>query len=113
VVVLDAIADERGQFAAVELDGDFDLHFAARNDEEPPHVVGQIEMIGRSIEIQSRGVEGAHSESSDGTAISEKIVQGILPVAESSNKLSVNCQHFTANRGRAVSDPLPAYGLSR
>src|SRR5262249_59561847 len=67
IVVLDAIADERGEFAAVELHGDFNLHLAARNDEEPPHVVGQIEMIGRSIEIQPRGVEGAHDGSRRGS----------------------------------------------
>jgi hypothetical protein len=111
--VLDAIANERGQFAAVELDGDFDLHFASRNDEEPPHVVGQIEMIGRSIKIQSRGVEGAHSESSDETAVSEELSrESYLWLKRATSCLSI-ASISLQTVGRAVSDPLPACGLSR
>ena len=60
IVVLHPVADERGQFAVVQLDGNFHLHFAARNQQQPPHVVGQIHLIGGPIEIQPRGVESAH-----------------------------------------------------
>src|SRR5262249_14252480 len=67
VVVLHAVANQRSQLATVQLNGDFDLHLAARNDQELPHIVGQIKMVGRSIKIEPRGVEGAHGKKSRGS----------------------------------------------
>ncbi len=62
IVVLHAIADERGQLAVVHLNGDLHLHFAFRDDEQPPHVLGQIHLIRRAIEVELQRVECSHGD---------------------------------------------------
>ena len=61
IVVLHAIADERGQFAVVHFDGDLHLHFPFGDDQQPPHIFGQIHLIGRAIEIELASVESSHA----------------------------------------------------
>ena len=59
--MLHAIADERGDLAVVHFDGDLHLHFAFGHEQQPPHVVAQIHLIGRAIEIELQRVECSHA----------------------------------------------------
>ena len=62
VVVLHAVADVGGEVAVVQLDRDLDLDLALRHGEHPPHAVGEIELIGRAVEVVKSGLVGIHGE---------------------------------------------------
>ncbi len=60
VVVLHAVADERGDLAVVHLDGDLHRDFAFGREQQPPHVLAQIELIGSPVEIELGGLGSLH-----------------------------------------------------
>ena len=54
VVVLHSIADKRGDFAVVALDGDLNLDLPLGDDQQAPHILGQVDLIRSPIEVQLR-----------------------------------------------------------